>query len=150
MGGQSIRDGPNMQWWIALSEIVRNFGLVAGGALGIYLAWKRVSAANRQAEVQIRQADAQIRQAALSRQDHVAELFNRAAGQLTDAKFEVRLAAILTMRQICREFPDLADPVFKLLATYLKQTQVNYGENELPADVREIMDMLLPPMEEHR
>ena len=73
-----------MQWWISFSEIVRNFGLVFGGAVGIFLAWQRVRAANRQAE-------AQIRQASLARQDHVAELFNRAVGQLQDAKLEVRL-----------------------------------------------------------
>ena len=46
-----------MQWWIALSEIVRNFGLVLGGAIGIFLGWQRVRAANKQAEAQIRQAD---------------------------------------------------------------------------------------------
>jgi hypothetical protein len=120
-----------MQWWITFSEIVRNFGLVAGGAVGIFLAWQRVRAANKQAE-------AQIRQAALARQDHVAELFNRAVGQLKDEKLEVRLGAILTLGQICRDFPDLADPVVRLLTTYLRENRVDYGDNDPPADVREI------------
>jgi hypothetical protein len=47
----------------------------------------------------------------------VAELFNRAVGQLTDAKLEVRLGAIYTLRQIARDFPDLAEPTFELLST---------------------------------
>jgi len=41
-----------------------------------------------------KQADAQLRQAELSRRDHVAELFNRAVGQLKDEKLEVRLGTI--------------------------------------------------------
>jgi hypothetical protein len=82
--------GGRLQWWISFSEIVRNFGLVAGGAIGIFLAWQRVRVANKQAETQIRQA-------ALARRDHVAELFHRAVWQLKDEKLEVRLGAILTL-----------------------------------------------------
>jgi hypothetical protein len=52
-----------MQYWLALSEIIRNIGLVIGGSIGIYLAWKRVVASNKQ-------ADAQLRQAELSRRNH--------------------------------------------------------------------------------
>lgn len=39
-----------MQWWVELSEIVRNIGLVVAGAVGVYLGWQRVTVANRQAE----------------------------------------------------------------------------------------------------
>ncbi len=113
------------------SEIVRNLGLVAAAAVGIYLAWKRVTAATRQ-------ADAALQQAALARRDHVAELFNRAVGQLTDAKLEVRLGAIYTLRQIARDFPDLAEPTFELLSTYLRQDSAKYEGKEPPIDVREI------------
>jgi hypothetical protein len=41
-----------MQYWVSLSEIIRNIGVLVGGALGIYLAWKRVTASNLQAEAQ--------------------------------------------------------------------------------------------------
>ena len=95
-------------WSLATSEIVRNWALVLGGAAGLYLAWKRVVAANKQAEAQIRQTE-------LSRRDHVAELFNRAVGQLNDKKLEVRLGAVFTLHQICRDFPDLSGPVITLL-----------------------------------
>jgi hypothetical protein len=56
-----------MQYWVSLSEIIRNIGLVIGGVIGFYLARKRVVASNKQ-------ADAQLRQAELSRLDQVAEL----------------------------------------------------------------------------
>ena|SRR6202022_2731091 len=107
-------------------------GLVIGGAIGIYLAWKRVVASNKQ-------ADAQLRQAELSRRDHVAELFNRAVGQLKDEKLEIRLGAILTLRQICMDFRDLSAPVVRLLSTYLKKEKVDYGETDTPADTGEII-----------
>jgi len=91
-------------------EMVRNFGLALAAFVGIFLAWKRVTAANRQAEATLRQAE-------LARRSHVAELFNQAVGQLTDAKLEVRLGAIYTLRQIARDFPDLAQPTLELLST---------------------------------
>ena len=91
-------------------EMVRNFGLAVAAFVGIYLAWKRVAAATRQ-------ADATLQQAELARRGHVAELFNRTIGQLTDAKLEVRLGAIYTLRQIAKDFPDLAEPTFELLST---------------------------------
>jgi hypothetical protein len=62
------------------------------------------------------QADATLQQAELARRDHVAELFNRAVGQLADAKLEVRLGAIYTLRQIAQDFPDLAEPTWELLS----------------------------------
>ena len=76
-----------MQWWIDLSEIVRNFGLLAAAIIGIALAGMRVFAANRQ-------ADASLRQAELSRRAHVADLFNRAVELLDHDKLQVRLGAI--------------------------------------------------------
>jgi len=84
--------------WLAASEVIRNVGLVLAAFVGIYLAWKRVTAATIQ-------ADATLAQAQLARRDHVAELFNRAVSQLTHEKLEVRLGAIYTLRQIARDFP---------------------------------------------
>ncbi len=125
----------SVEFWVALSEIIRNIGIVIGGGIGIYLAWKRVIASNKQ-------ADAQLRQAELSRRDHVAELFNRAVGQLKDEKLEVRLGAILTLGQICVDFRDLSAPVIELLSTYLKEEKIDYGETEAPADTREIIRII--------
>jgi hypothetical protein len=116
-------------------EMVRNFGLAVAAFVGIFLAWKRVTAATRQ-------ADATLQQAELARRGHVAELFNHAVGQLTDAKLEVRLGAIYTLRQIARDFPDLAEPTLELLSTYLRESAGKYESDEPPIDVREIMKTL--------
>jgi hypothetical protein len=56
MEGRSIRESL-MQYWVSLSEIIRNIGFVIGGAIGIYLAWKQVVASNKQADAQLRQAE---------------------------------------------------------------------------------------------
>ncbi|MFL5061015.1 MAG: hypothetical protein ACJ8DQ_13100 [Xanthobacteraceae bacterium] len=121
--------------WLLLSEVVRNFGLVFVALIGIYLAWRRVSASTQQ-------ADASLQQAELARRDHVAELFNRAVGQLTHEKLEVRLGAIYTLRQIARDFPDLAGPTYELLSAYLRESAGSYGDSDPPIDVREIMSTL--------
>jgi hypothetical protein len=120
---------------LQISEIVRNYGLLIGGALGLYFAWKRVSASTNQ-------ADASLQQAKLARRAHVAELFNRSVGQLTDSKLEIRLGAIYTLRQIAQDFPDLSAPTLELLATYLRESSKAYGDSEPPVDVREIMNIL--------
>ena len=124
-----------MAFWVALSEVIRNFGPVAAALVGICLAWKRVVASNKQ-------ADAQLLQAELSRRNHVTELFNRAVGQLKDEKLEIRLGAILTLGQVCTDFRDLSGPVIQPLTTYLKQEKVNYGEIDAPADIGEIIRII--------
>src|SRR6266567_963063 len=124
-----------MDFFLQISEIIRNLGLVIAAAVGIYLAWRRVSASTRQ-------ADASLQQAELARRDHVAELFNRAVGQLADGKLEIRLGAIYTLRQIAHDFPDLSEPTFELLTAYLRESAKDYGDAEPPVDVREIMNIL--------
>lgn len=119
-----------MQWWVELTDIVRNIGLFAGGAFGLYLGWKRVTVANRQAEAQTRLTE-------LTRRGHVAELVNRSVGQLGDEKLEVRLGSIFALN-----FPDWSEPVVQLLTIYLRENRVDYGDAEPPADVREIIRLL--------
>src|ERR1700730_1840749 len=118
-------------------EMMRNLGLTVAAFVGIFLAWQRVAAATRQ-------ADATLQQAELARRGHVAELFNRAVGQLTAAKLEVRLGAIYTLRQIARDFPDTAGPTYELLSTYLRENSAKYEGIQPPVDVREITKTLGP------
>jgi len=120
---------------LTLSEIVRNYGIVVGGILGLYLAWQRAMASTRQAEASLQQAE-------LARRDHVAELFNRAVGQLTNEKLEIRLGSIYTVRQIARDFRDLADPTVELLSAYVRESASNYRDQQPPFDVQEIMNVL--------
>lgn len=91
-----------------------------------------------------------MRQAALARRDHVAELFNRAVGQLKDDRIEIRLAAVYTLDQICRDFPDLSDPVIQLMTAYLREGADEYGDREPPVDVREIAGILRERPEQPR
>jgi hypothetical protein len=124
-----------MRDWVQLSEKARNIGIVVGGGLGLAFAWMRVRAADRQSEAQVRQTE-------LARREHVAELFNRAVGQLDDGKLHVRLGATYTLREISQDFPDLTKAVLELLATYLRESRMSYGDALPPPDVREIMRLV--------
>src|SRR5438128_895708 len=117
--------------WLAVGEIVRDIGIVVGGAVGLFFAGMRVVAANRQAKAQTNQAE-------MGRRTHVAELFNRAVGQLDDPKLHVRLGAIFTLRQIGHDFPDLGGAVYELLSLYLRENPRSGGDDP-PADVQEIV-----------
>jgi hypothetical protein len=124
-----------MQTWIALSEIVRNLGLAVAAVIGALLAWRKLTP-------ELRQAGSAATQAELARRAHVTELFNRAAGQLGDERLEVRLAAIYVLREIGRDFPDLAAPIFELLQAHLRQRQSRYEGPEPPIDVQAIIETL--------
>ena len=121
--------------WVALSEFLRNIALTFAAVVGAILAWRQLSPA----AIQARSANAQ---AELARRAHVTELFNRAAGQLRDPKLEVRLAAVYVLREVARDFPDLSDPIFELLQAYLRASDIDYGDEEPPIDVQEIMRIL--------
>jgi hypothetical protein len=124
-----------MSNWVALSEFLRNIALTFAAVVGAVLAWRQLSPAALQARSANTQAE-------LARRAHVTELFNRAAGQLRDPKLEIRLAAVYVLREVARDFPDLSDPIFELLQAYLRASDIDYGDEEPPIDVQEIMRML--------
>ena len=121
--------------WVALSEIVRNAALAVAAFVGAYLAWRQLSPAASQARAASTQAE-------LARRAYVTELFNRAVGQLRDQNLEVRLAAIYVLREVARDFPDLSDPIFELLQAYLRVGNIDYGDEEPPIDIKEIVSLL--------
>jgi hypothetical protein len=124
-----------MSNWVALSEIFRNVALTFAAIIGAILAWRQLSPAALQA----RSANTQ---ATLARRAHVTELFNRAVGQLRDPNLEIRLAAIYVLREVAKDFPDLSDPIFELLQAYLRAGDIDYGNDEPPIDVQEIVKLL--------
>jgi hypothetical protein len=121
---------------VELSEVVRNYGIVLAGAIGIAVAIWRAIAADRQSRAQ----RDQVRQA---RREHVAEVFANAVANLNDERLLVRLGAIYTLREIVDGYPDLKRPTVDLLSSYL--AQVNYDNEEPPADVSAIVEIILPP-----
>ena len=129
----------DLGWWTAVSEIARNFGIILAGGLGLWFAWARVRAADQQAK-------AAAEQSVLARRDHVAELFNRAVGQLADERLEVRLGAVYTLRQIAADFRDLAGAVFELLNAYIREREQTYGSGNPPPDIQVIVEMLRDEM----
>jgi hypothetical protein len=123
------------QTWVFVSEIVRNLGLAVAAFGGFYLAWRKLTPDMKQAE----SAAAKLN---LDRRAHVMELFNRAAGQLSHERLEVRLAAVYVLRELARDFPDLANPVFELLQAYLRDGRSDYGDDKPPPDVQAIVDTI--------
>lgn len=125
--------------------------LPVGGAIGLYIAYLRVTAANRQAEAQIRQADAATRQAELGRKKQASDLFNQALDQLRHEKVEVRLGAIYSLRQIASESSDDWGIVSGILTAYIRDNPIRWQEDEEPpADVREILGILGSSRSDHK
>jgi hypothetical protein len=85
-----------LEKWLQLAEIVYKLGLPIAGAVALYLAYLRVSAANRQAEAQILQAQSSIRQIDLGRWKQAIDFFVQSAGQPRDenSKFDWRRSTL--------------------------------------------------------
>jgi hypothetical protein len=132
-----------IQFWLQLSEVVRNLGLIGAGGIGLWIAWLRVRAANRQAEAAIQQSAIANEQAKLARREHVAELFNQAVGQLSDRKLEIRLGAIYTLREITNDFPDLDKATIELLSAYVRTKTKRHAMSGMPVDMAEIMNIIV-------
>ena len=137
----------DLQKWIQISELARNYGLLAGGGLGLLIAWLRVRALNRQAAAQVRQADASTSQNDLARRKLVGELFNQAISQLRDEKLEIRLLAIYTLRDIAEKEPDSAPAVIELVTAYLRANNALWAEGDPPIDIQEMMRLIAPTEE---
>ena len=122
---------------IQISELVRNYGLIAAAGLGVVLAWWRSRASNRQAIAALRQAE-------VAQRNHVVEMFNRAVDQLGSEKLEVRLGAIYTLKRISHDpqYVDYRIPILETLAAYVRERTREDTNAEPPIDIREIMNFL--------
>jgi hypothetical protein len=136
LAAQSV-PSDQLAYLIQVSELVRNYGLIAAAALGVILAWWRSRASNRQAIAALRQAE-------VAQRDHVVEMFNRAVDQLGSEKLEVRLGAIYTLKRISRDpqYADYRTPILETLTAYIRERTREDTGDESPVDVREIMNLL--------
>lgn len=122
---------------IQVSELIRNYGLIAAAGIGVVLAWWRSRASNRQAIAALRQAE-------VAQRNHVVEMFNRAVDQLGSDKLEVRLGAIYTLKRISGDpqYSDYRLPTLETLTAYVRERSRDDTSAEPPVDIREIMKFL--------
>ena len=120
---------------VELSEIVRNYAIVIGGAVGLLLAIWRGLAADRQSR-------AAREQAAIDRRGHITGVFKDAVGQLSDDRLEIRLGAIYALKQISRDFPDFAETVLGLLLVYARERSKGLEGDEAPVDLKEVISLV--------
>jgi hypothetical protein len=127
-----------MNNWLPLSEVVRNFAIVAAGIIGLGLAAWRGWAASRQSK-------AAADQAAISHRAHVTELFGKAVSQLGAERLEVRLGAIYMLCRIADDFPDFMPSVLELLVEYVRGRAT---EDQPAPDIRAIVRFLTSKLPE--
>lgn len=124
---------------VLVSEIVRNWAIVVGGALALGLAaWRTWSLA--------RQADANRRQSEIADRSHVSVVLKDAVGLLGDEKLEVRLGAIISLEQIAATYPDLKPPIRHLLFAYVREQTTRIPDEgrdrSVGSDIQQIMRFL--------
>ena len=96
--------------FLRCSEIIRNFGLVIGGIVALYLAAKRVKAVKLQAETQ---------QKVL-----LKDRYQRAIEMLEDEKLLVQLAGIIGLQDLGMQRRDYRESVIRVLNAYMATREV--------------------------
>ncbi len=120
---------------VQLSEVFRNWGIVAAGVFGLGIAvWRGLSMSQ--------QAAAARDQARTADRDFVTDIFSRAVGQLGDDRLEIRLGAIYTLRQIKDDYTEFSRPVMMVLAAYVRKRTATIPDAAKEDDIREIVDLL--------
>ena len=126
--------------WISVSEILRNLVIVGAATIGLGLAWWRTAALNRQAA-------SGAAQAAVSRREHAADVFSRAVGQIGNDRLEVRMGAIVSLAALSRDFPELSQPVFDVLAAYSRTRSEDFEAERPDIDVAATINILQTSIE---
>lgn len=103
--------------WAYWSEVVRNYAIVAGGAAGLWLAWRRGQSLSLQ-------ASAAQNQAKIADRGHASALFHDAVKNLNDDKLETRLGSIYTLEQLERDYLEFSNPVLMVLSAYVRESAV--------------------------
>lgn len=120
---------------LAISEIIRNYAIVAGGFLGIAIAlWRGISLS--------RQATAAQSQAKLADRSYATELFRKAVELLGDGKLEVRLGAIYTLRQLEADYPEFSKPILMVMAAFVRDQTEDEPAASQEDDVQEALNAL--------
>jgi hypothetical protein len=124
-------------WDTATSEIVRNYGIIVGGAIGIGLAWWRGLAASRQAKSSADQVE-------ISRRDHISELFSKSIELLGNERSDARLGAVYTLKRIGEDFPEYRTPVANVFSLFIRSASLEDEEEPggVSKDVAEALDYL--------
>lgn len=117
-------------------------GLLLGGAIGLYLAWLRVTAASKQADSQRRQAESAARQTDLQQRKLATDLFTQSVEQLSSDKLEIRLVAVYTLKQLVDDDPLYRRPVAELLTAVARANKSTWGDDGPPADIVEIYKII--------
>lgn len=121
---------------LELSEVVRNWAIVGGGAVGFGIAIWRARVADRAARTQALQAE-------MDRRKQVVAMFETCAERLSSEKRLDRMAAIILLEDLVQRYPDLAAPALRLLQTFLDDFRHATGDAGLGPDHIEALQVLM-------
>lgn len=139
-----------LQQWKDVAEIARNLGLllaIIGGALGLWLAWRRTEAAKTSAQAALNTSCAALQQAeaglkqienmhrslentaennVLVQKSHSIDRFSKAIEQMGNENLTVRLGGIYTLSMISENLNEFYRPTTDIFRAYI------YDNTDLP------------------
>jgi len=114
---------------------------------GLYIAWRRSLAHDRQAETAAMNAEIANRNAKTAEQGQITERFTRAVEQLADERLAVRLGGIYALERIANDSDDRDHKVvFEVLCAFVREKRTPGNEEEdlggLPQDMQAVMSVI--------
>ncbi len=109
-----------------------NYAIVAGGGIGIWLAWRRGISLSHQ-------ADAAQNQAKIADRGHASALFHDAVKNLNDDTLETRLGSVYTLDKLGQDYPEFLKPVLMVLSAYIRERTDGENARISPVEVKEVL-----------
>lgn len=126
----------DVQWLAQLEQIARILTPIAIG-VGIWVAWRRAVAADRQAGAALRSVEA-------AQEGQITERFTRAVEQLGDESVSVRLGGIYALERISRDSERDHWTIMEVLSAYVRENAPSRGKADitLGADIKAVLKVL--------
>lgn len=122
------------------SAIVRNYGLLPLGVIGLILAGWRTKTASDQRDIANKQSQTSIDQVRIAQQGQYADRYAKAAAMLSDDKMPVCEAGIFALKELAEADPEgHYFPVQNLLCSFIRNYDRKDDDTKCSSDVIEAL-----------
>ena len=111
-----------MQWFLKYHDALRDVILSIAVPLGLYFAHRRITTADKQAEIAGKQARTADQQAEIAMKNHLADAYTRAIDQLGAEKEAIQLGGLYALEKIADSNESYYRQIIEVLCAFIRLT----------------------------
>ena len=111
-----------MEWFLKSLEALRDVILIFAAPLGLWFAHRRITTADKQAEIAGKQARTADQQAEIAMKNHLADAYTRAINQLGAEKEAIQLGGLYALEKIADSNESYYRQIIEVLCAFIRLT----------------------------